>query len=106
MNRWNIPERLESEVKTRDKACIYCGVQMLDQMPAQGPRKSVATWEHIINDARIITSDNIARCCVACNSSKGAKLLADWMQSTYCKKYGISKETVSGVVRKALEIEA
>jgi hypothetical protein len=106
MNQWNIPEWLESEVKTRDKTCVYCGVTMLEQMPPHGPRKAVATWEHIINDARIVTRDNIARCCVSCNSSKGSKILADWMQSTYCKKHGISKETVAAVVRKALGIEA
>ena len=102
MNQWNIPERLEVEVKARDKACVYCGVKMLDQMTSHGSRKSVATWEHIINDARIVTRENIARCCVACNSSKGTKLLADWMQSIYCKKHVISKDTVAEVVRKAL----
>jgi 5-methylcytosine-specific restriction endonuclease McrA len=73
MNRWRIPELLEKEVKERDKFCIYCGILMINKMPARGPRKSVATWEHIINDASIITLENIARCCVACNSSKGTK---------------------------------
>ena len=106
MNQWNIPEWLEIEVKARDKACVYCGVKMLDQMPQHGPRKSVATWEHIINDARIVTRENIARCCVACNSSKGTKPLAVWMQSTYCRKHGINRETVAEVVRKALSEEA
>jgi hypothetical protein len=75
---------------------------MIEQMPRHGPRKSVATWEHIINDAKIITRENIARCCVACNSSKGTKPLDDWMESTYCKKHGINKETVADVIRKAL----
>jgi len=102
MNQWNIPEWLEIEVKARDKACVYCGVKMLDQMPPHGPRKSVATWEHIINDAKIVTRENIARCCVACNSSKGTKPLADWIESTYCRKHGINRETVAEVVRKAL----
>ena len=104
MNRWGIPDWLEEEVKERDKACVYCGIQMIEQMPPRGPREAVATWEHIINDASIVTRENIARCCVACNSSKGTKKLSDWMHSIYCQKRSISKETVAEVVKKALEI--
>ncbi len=103
MNRWGIPDWLEEEVKERDKACVYCGIQMIKQRPPRGPRKAVATWEHIINDASIITLENIARCCVACNSSKGTKKLSDWMQSNYCKKRGINKDTVAEVVKKAMK---
>ena len=62
----------------------------------------MATWEHIINDARIVSRENIARCCVACNSSKGARSLSDWIQSSYCEKRGINKDTVSEVVKAAL----
>ena len=102
MNRWGIPDRLEKEVKGRDKACVYCGIQMIEQMPPHGPRKGVATREHIINDASIVTRENVARCCVACNSSKGTKKLSDWIQSSYCKKRGINKDTVAEVVKNAL----
>jgi hypothetical protein len=102
MNNWGIPDWLEEEVKERDKTCIYCGIQMIEKMPPSGPRKAVATWEHIINDARIVTRENIARCCVACNSSKGTKKLSDWIQSSYCKKRGITKDTVAEVVKEAL----
>jgi len=105
MNRWGIPDWLEAEVKARDKTCVYCGVQMIEKMPPSGSRRTVATWEHIINDASIVTRENIARCCAACNSSKGTKDLADWMQSTYCKKRGINKDTVAEVVKKALKKE-
>ena len=103
MNRWNIPEWLEKEVKTRDKFCVYCGVEMVDKRPTGGSRKSVATWEHIINDASIITRENIARCCVSCNSSKGTKDLREWLKSSYCKKKNINKDTVAEVVKKAIE---
>ncbi len=103
MNRWGIPDWLEEEVNARDKSCVYCGARLVEQIPPRGPRKAVATWEHIINDASIVTRENIARCCVACNSSKGTKKLSDWMQSSYCQKRGISKETVAEVVKKALE---
>ena len=106
MNRWDIPDWLEEEVKRRDKTCVYCGVQMVERMPRRGPRKNVATWEHIINDASIVTRENIARCCVACNSSKGTKKLSDWIESSYCKKRGINKDTVADVVKEALRVNA
>ncbi len=103
MNNWGIPDWLEREVKERDKTCVYCGIQMIEQMPARGPRKAVATWEHIINDQSIVSRENIARCCAACNSSKGTKKLYEWIQSSYCKKRRINKDTVAEVVRKALK---
>lgn len=105
MNRWNIPEWLEREVKARDKYCVYCGVEMVDKMPSGGSRKSVATWEHIINDTSILTKENIARCCASCNSSKGTKELSDWLESNYCKKRGITGDTVAEIVKKALSTE-
>ena len=104
MNRWGISaDWLEKEVKERDKACVYCGIQMIERMPPGGSRKAVATWEHIINDASIITRENIARCCAVCNSSKGTKKLSDWIKSNYCKKHGINKDTVAEVIKKALK---
>jgi len=48
VNRWNIPEWLQKEVKARNNFCLYCGIEMVDQMPPGGSRKSVATQEHII----------------------------------------------------------
>jgi hypothetical protein len=102
MNNWGIQDWLEREVKERDKICVYCGIKMMEKMPQYGSRKAVATWEHIINDASIVSRDNIARCCVACNSSKGTKKLADWIRSNYCKNHGINKDTVAEIVKKAL----
>jgi hypothetical protein len=103
MNAWGIPDWLEKEVRERDRKCVYCGVEMILKMPRGGSRKFVATWEHIINDARIVTRENIALCCSACNSSKGAKLLAIWLSSPYCTKRGINEHTVARVVRNALQ---
>jgi len=102
MNIWGIPDWLETEVRARDKKCIYCGVEMLQRVPRGSPRKAVATWEHIINDARIITRENIALCCSACNSSKGQKPLADWLHSNYCVKRGVNENTVAQIVKDAL----
>jgi hypothetical protein len=102
MNIWNIPEWLENEVRTRDKTCVYCGVEMLHKVPRGSSRKEAATWEHIINDAQIVTRENIALCCSACNSSKGQKPLAVWLRSTYCVARGINENTVAQIVKEAL----
>lgn len=100
MNRWNIPEWLEREVVNRDSCCVYCGV---DFGSNSEDRRTNPTWEHIVNDARIVTIENIARCCFSCNASKGAKELSVWLESKYCKSKGITRERVSKVVRLALE---
>lgn len=105
MNNWNIPDWLEQEVRARDKACVYCGVQFIEQVHPSGSWAKVGTWEHIINDATIISRENIARCCRACNSSKGTKKLSDWMHSRYCRERGINENTVAEVAKKALEEE-
>jgi hypothetical protein len=106
MNNWGIPNWLEKEVQERDQTCVYCGIRMIEQMPPRGTRRNVATWEHIINDASIVTRENIARCSVACNSSKGSKQLSDWIESSYCKKRGINKDKVAEVVKEVLLVHA
>lgn len=98
-NRWNIPAWLEREVVGRDVACVYCGTTFVADPVARRSRRS---WEHIVNDVRIITRENIALCCLGCNASKGAKLLEVWLESPYCKKRGITKESVSVVIKAAL----
>ena len=100
MNRWNIPKWLEQEIFRRDTSCVYCGVEFGLPEARFGSRPS---WEHIVNDARKITPENIALCCRSCNSSKGLKLVAVWLGSPYCRKWGINRETVAVVVKKTLE---
>lgn len=102
MNRWNIPQWLEDEVRNRDKNCVYCGKKMIYKVIPGLTRKDLATWEHIINDENIITRSNIALCCSSCNSSKGTKNLSDWINSKYCRDHGINAETVSDIVKNAL----
>jgi 5-methylcytosine-specific restriction endonuclease McrA len=102
MNNWNIPDWLEKEVNKRDKSCVYCRAKFVT---SKRSKSMLATWEHIINDAKIINKENIARCCVSCNSSKGAKRLSDWLKSDYCKRHRITKSTVAEVVRKALAVK-
>ena len=99
MNRWNIPDWLEREVIGRDRSCVYCGVAFTGR---EASRLHHPSWEHITNDARMITRENIARCCIGCNASKGKKNLVAWLTSPYCAARGISVESVASVVRSYL----
>lgn len=103
MNRWNIPHGLEREVLARDTRCIYCGV---DFGLGSIERRNLPSWEHIINDASIITPENIARCCIGCNASKGVKLLPVWLESKYCRSRGITAESIASVARAAFSLLA
>ncbi len=98
-NNWNIPDWLEKEVRNRDKVCVYCGCTFTS---AKVAKKTAASWEHIINDASIITRENIALCCCGCNASKGQKQLSVWLQSNYCKDKGISPDSVAPIVKQAI----
>lgn len=98
-NSWGIPPQVETAVLARDKSCVYCGAAFGTE------RRTKQSWEHIINDVRIATLDNIALCCVGCNASKGAKLLADWLASPHAKRRGISAQTISPVVLAALHAQ-
>ncbi|MCA1796544.1 MAG: HNH endonuclease [Geobacteraceae bacterium] len=98
-NNWNIPGWLEKEVRDRDKVCVYCGQPFLS--PKVSSRSS-ASWEHIINDASIVTRENIALCCRGCNASKGQRKISDWLQTQYCKEKGITEHTVAPIIRTAI----
>ncbi len=99
-NQWNIPEWMEKDIIERDKVCVYCGIPFTTHEQC---RKTSPSWEHIVNDAQIVTLENITRCCVSCNASKGTKDLSDWLNSSYCKKKEISTETVADIVKQALK---
>ena len=101
-NNWNIPDWLENEVRKRDRACVYCGIEFT---PAKISKKSAASWEHIINDAKIITRKNIVLCCCGCNASKGQKQLSTWLQSNYCKDRGITADSVAPIIKQAIASE-
>ncbi|MFY7957078.1 MAG: HNH endonuclease [Flavobacterium macrobrachii] len=98
-NKWGIPKEVEEFVLRRDLFCVYCGV---DFSINHQSRKTKPSWEHIVNDIRISTINNIAISCTSCNASKGAKLLEHWLDGQYCKNKGITKETVAEVVKKAI----
>ena len=98
-NNWNIPAWLEKEVRERDKKCVYCGVVFT---AAKISKKTCASWEHIINDAKIITRENIALCCCGCNASKGQKHLSAWLETKYCKERNITPESVAPIIKEAI----
>jgi hypothetical protein len=102
MNRWGIPNWLEAEIRARDTVCVYCGIQLVETAGPNGSRTNLATWEHIVNDASIVTRENIARCCNSCNASKGSKNLNAWLSSSYCKKKRIDGTSVADVVKNHL----
>lgn len=96
-NKWGIPIEVEKHVLERDKKCVYCGVDFDNTI-----RKYKPSWEHIVNDIRINGTDNIALCCVGCNASKGAKDLDIWLETSYCERKNITRDTVAEVVKAAL----
>ena len=98
-NRWNIPDWLEEEVRERDTACVYCGEPFVS--PSVSRRRS-PSWEHIINDASLITRENIALCCCGCNASKGQKELSAWLGTSYCRERGITAKSVAPIIARAL----
>lgn len=100
-NSWGIPKEVEEAVLQRDKACVYCGVSF-----SHASRATKPSWEHIINDVSIATIDNIALCCVGCNSSKGAKLLHTWIGSPLATKRGVSINSLAPVVLQALQLSS
>ncbi|MEN3324871.1 HNH endonuclease [Mariniflexile soesokkakense] len=99
-NRWGIPKDVKDFVKNRDKNCVFCSIEFTNNNES---RKSKPSCEHIINDIRINGIENISLCCMSCNSSKGAKLLDNWLLSDYCKKNKITKDTVAIVVKEAIK---
>ncbi|NOR63003.1 MAG: HNH endonuclease [Rhodobacteraceae bacterium] len=101
-NNWNIPKWLEEEVRARDKSCVYCSIKFT---PTKVSKKTAASWEHIVNDAKIITRENIALCCCGCNSSKGAKPLIEWLESKYCMERDINGATVAPIIKLAISVQ-
>ncbi len=98
MNKWNIPSHLEKLIRLRDKDCVYCHARF-----DKNSYKKRATWEHIDNNAKNISETNIFLCCSSCNSSKGIKTFMKWLDTEYCKKKRISKESVARIVKESME---
>ena len=100
-NNYGMPDWLEKKVRNRDKFCVYCHVKLKEYYKGKGKNK--ATIEHMNNDGPLDKEFNLAMCCSSCNSSKGVKRLLKWLDSPYCKKKNISKETVANVIKKFIQ---
>jgi hypothetical protein len=103
-NRWNIPAWLEQEVLGRDLVCVYCGADFALPTATRGDRPS---WEHIVNDARIVTRENTVRCCMACKRKQGREstgFSAPWLSREKPEKP--IKSGLSGVMTPAQQLAA
>ncbi|WP_028377269.1 HNH endonuclease [Leeuwenhoekiella sp. MAR_2009_132] len=98
-NQWGIPADVEKLVLSRDKKCVYCGV---DFPINHVSRKTKPSWEHIINDIHLSSAENIALCCISCNASKGAHKLEEWLTGKYCLSKSINENTVAEVVQNVI----
>jgi len=71
-NSWNIPKWLEKEIRERDKVCVYCGKAFT---ATKASRKSSSSWEHIINDAKLVTRKILLFAVVVAMQAKGKKTI-------------------------------
>lgn len=81
---------------------MHCSAGRIDFSLAGAPRSDRGSEDPVVNDAGIITRENIALCCIRCNASKGTKALADWLETTYCREREISRDSVAPVARDAV----
>jgi 5-methylcytosine-specific restriction endonuclease McrA len=99
-NTYGISEKVEKEIRARDKKCVYCRISMKQSKGASG-----ATIEHFNNDGPLKKKYNVAICCRGCNSSKGTKKLLVWFQTTYWSRNSISKESVAKPVKEYIHLK-
>jgi hypothetical protein len=98
--RYDIPDRVARHVARRDKSCVYCKLRF--RIGARS-RNNLASWEHMDDDSvKHPKVWNIALCCGCCNNSRGPKGLAKWLDSAYCRKKNISRQTIAPVIRRYL----
>src|SRR6266542_3195732 len=107
-NRFRIPVKVLSEIRARDKACVYCRKTMIYPYLAK-KSGGCATIEHLNWDGPFhwpdLKAHDIALCCGSCNSSRGVKELTDWFKTQYCINKNISAKTVAMPVRSYLRLQ-
>ena len=106
---FGIPDGVLSEIMERDKKCVYCHKAMIYPYIRENAKDS-ATIEHLSPEPPFHWSDemqenNIVMCCGSCNSSRGAKQLANWFNSSYCLARNINENTVAEPVKNYLQRE-
>src|SRR5262245_29258362 len=106
-NSFGIPENVLSQIRSRDKDCVYCGKTMIYPY-ARTEQRDCATIEHLNFDGPFcwwdgLHADDIVLCCGSCNSSRGIKKLTDWFTTQYCIEKNINANTVAAPVKSYLE---
>ena len=109
-NSFGIPEHVLSELRSRDKDCVYCRKTLIYPYVAKGST-NCATIEHLNCDGPFLWSnglqaDDLAMCCGSCNSSRGIRTLTDWFRTPDCIEKNINANTVAAPVRSFLERRA
>ena len=99
-NRFGIPKEIESAIRARDVAWVYCQKAMVPPT-ASALRADWATIEHLDHlppfPYRVgQTADDFAIACQPCNSSRGSQPLA-----VFVAKKGIA-DTVAPVIKAYL----
>jgi hypothetical protein len=102
-NKFGIPGNVLSQIKARDKACVYCRKAMVYPYVAKNSA-DCATIEHLNFDGPFYWRDrlrahDVVLCCGSCNSSRGKKKLTDWFATAYCIDKNINAKTVAAPVR-------
>lgn len=87
-NKFGIPDKELEKAKLRDKNCVYCRKAIVHPSESSD-RRDWATIEHLDFDGPFywkdgLNTENIVMCCGSCNSSRGAKTLHEWFDTTYC----------------------
>src|SRR5262245_37269426 len=105
-NKFGIPEDQLSQIRWRDKECVYCRKAMIYPY-VRSKQPDCATIEHLNFDGPFywsdgLQADDIVICCGSCNSSRGVKKLAEWFRTQYCIEKNINAETVAEPVKSYL----
>ena len=111
-NKFGIPEKVEQKIRRRDRRCVYCRKRMI--YPCSGNnRRDWATIEHFRESGPFYWADglnglkeeDLAICCLSCNSSRGKKGLLIWFKSQYCidRNRNINEQTVAKPVKEYIE---
>jgi len=101
-NTYGISEEVETQIRARDKTCVYCRIRMRRRSRARGA--SDATIEHFNNNGPFTKKYNLAICCRGCNSSKGTKTLSAWFKTPYCGRKGVQEGKVAEPVKRYIRM--
>jgi len=97
-NKYGLSEDRLSEIRKRDKSCVYCHKTMLSSGSC-GFRGDWATIEHLNHLPPWNNADTVAICCGSCNSSRGNKTILEWFDTNYCIEKNINTKTVKQPVK-------